>query len=86
MAFTKKTIIRWGGAFDNAAADKVVHLKIRSMTEEGKTDGELVYGSRGSAIRFWTDQVAAEEWINWITETATTYSLPLISTGIEDNS
>lgn len=57
---------------------------LATMTDEGKTDGNITQIEENKFERLWVDQAAAEEWIAGITALANAEGLTIISTEIND--
>ena len=87
MALTKITKIEWLTVEDqlgNEAFDGERLTKILEMTEANKTDGHPIIISDVITERYWLDQPAAQEYIDFITLKATQYNLNVVSMQIID--
>jgi hypothetical protein len=87
MALTKITKIKWLTVADwagNEALDSDREIKIQEMTAANKTDGIGIMVDDVTCDRYWIDQSAAQEYIDFITQKATQYNCNIVSTQILD--
>jgi len=87
MILTKITKIEWASIEDilgNANFDATREAKISEMITAGKTDGYAISITDVIYERYWIDQPAAQEYIDFITASVIQYNLNLVSTQILD--
>ena len=85
--FTKITRIEWKSVehqYGNEDMNYDRIAKIDAMLFEGKTDGIPTSVNETVTERAWLDQAAAQEYIDFIVESANTHGLTLISATILD--
>jgi hypothetical protein len=87
MILTKITKIEWASIEDisgNEDYDAIRETKIREMIVAQKTDGYPISITDVIYERYWLDQPAAQEYIDFVTLNAIQYNLNLVSTQILD--
>lgn len=72
MNLTKKTVITWQTAedADNPTIRQHRAAKVLQMAELGQTNGICVATAEATFERYWIDQAAAQEYIDFITAEA----------------
>lgn len=85
MTFTKRTTITWNSPNQRTepAMQQAKKDKLTEMGADSKTDNLPTLVDEVTTIRLWSDQAAAEEWINFITTLSAQYGYTA-TTIIED--
>jgi hypothetical protein len=87
MALTKISKIEWATPADqlgNQAFDDERITKIQEMAEADKTDGHPIIISDVITERYWLDQSAAQEYIDFVALKVAQYNLNVVSMQIID--
>ena len=85
---TKATIIEYQAEqdiFEGVEYNTSRSNKLNEMALAGKTNDLPLIINDTTYKRLWTDQTAAEEWVNFITALAVTHNKTIVSAQIVDN-
>lgn len=87
MILTKQTVITWA-SMDDQMNDNIESERtpfIYSLIDQEKTDGTFMFGDTNLVgIRPFIDEASAQEYIDFITQLATTHGCSIVSAVIED--
>lgn len=86
--YTKKVTIKYSSNEDRTGNETNPFYDARfrkgeEMTAEGKTDGKVIQGNLTSTRKF-VDQSAAEEYLNFILESAQDNEITIVESSITD--
>ena len=85
--YTKRVTIKYASDADRdgpSAFTDARFSKGQEMTTAGKTDGIVSCGVNSSTTRKFTDQTAAEEYLNFILESAQANGVTIVESSITD--
>lgn len=82
MTKATEIVTPWAGSYPDYIL--AYNQKLADLQAQGKTDGVLERPNDITFIRFWVDQAAAEEWINWVATNLAVYGLAYNSAVIRD--
>jgi hypothetical protein len=85
--YTKRVTIKYASNEDRdgpSAFTDARFSKGQEMTTAGKTDGLISRGVNSSTTRKFTDQTAAEEYLNFILESAQANGVTIVESSITD--
>ena len=85
--YTKATIITFQNTVDLLDPNFLTpwFQKVVELTQQGKTDGSYEFLDEHRTVRFWLDQAAAQEWVDYCIAYSQAGGVVITSTEIVDN-